>query len=164
MKLKIITYVMLFLTAQTAARAAVNVTLVTDEAEAVLAVLTKKKAGQTIVEADWQRVFQSEGYVRLKQRETSMQRPFEDAAFKTFVLSDELAAACSEIPLDAPENQIARDGDRCRKDDDEEHEDPDSAEDCPERIPEPDLGDQYGDQENEQKGHGGGSVDRNRNR
>src|SRR4051794_4023372 len=92
MKLKIFTCVLLVLTAQSAAWAAVNVTLVTDEAEAVLAILTKKKAGETIVEADWQRVFQSEGYVRLKQRETSMQRPFEDAAFKTFVILDELAA------------------------------------------------------------------------
>jgi len=103
MKLKIITYVLLFLTAQSAARAAVNVNLVTDEAEAVLAILTKKKAGETIIEADWQRVFQSEGYVRLKQRETSMQRPFEEAAFKTFVLSDEVAAR-----LPALEETLAR--------------------------------------------------------
>ena len=71
---------------------AVNVRLVTDEAEAVLAVLSKRKTNQTVTEADWQRVFKSEGYVRLKQRETSMQRSFEDADFKTFVLSDQLAA------------------------------------------------------------------------
>ena len=70
---------------------AVNVRLVDDEAEAVLAILAKRKANQPIVEADWQRVFQSEGYVRLKQRETSMQRSFEDADFKTFALSDQLA-------------------------------------------------------------------------
>lgn len=71
--------------------AAVKVNLVTDEAEAVLAILTKKKAGEAVAEADWQRVFQSEGYVRLKQRETSMQRPFDEADFKTFVLSGQLA-------------------------------------------------------------------------
>ena len=69
----------------------INARLVTDEAEAVLAVLAKRKANQAINDADWQRVFQSEGYVRLKKRETSMQRSFEDADFKTFVLSDELA-------------------------------------------------------------------------
>ena len=69
---------------------AVDVRLVTDEAEAVLAILTKRKANQPIDEADWQRLFQSEGYVRLKQRETSMERSFEDADFKTFVLSDQL--------------------------------------------------------------------------
>ena len=69
----------------------VNVRLVDDEAEAVLAILAKRNANQPVVEADWQRVFQSEGYVRLKQRETSMQRSFEDADFKTFALSDQLA-------------------------------------------------------------------------
>lgn len=70
---------------------AVNVRLVTDEAEAVLAILAKRKANQPITVADWQRVFQSEGYVRLKQRETSMKRSFEDADFKTFALSDQIA-------------------------------------------------------------------------
>jgi hypothetical protein len=78
---------------------AVNVRLVTDEAEAVLALLAKRQANQPITDADWQRVFQSEGYVRLKQRETSMKRSFEDADFKTFVLSDQLlerAAALAE--------------------------------------------------------------------
>lgn len=65
--------------------------LVIDEAEAVLAILAKKKAGQPVTEADWRRVFSSEGYVRLKARETSMKRPFEEADFRTFVLSDALA-------------------------------------------------------------------------
>jgi len=70
----------------------VNVRLVTDEAEAVLNILAKKKANEPIAEADWQQLFATEGYVRLKQRETSMQRSFEDADFRTFVLSDQLAA------------------------------------------------------------------------
>jgi len=70
----------------------VNVRLVTDEAEAVLNILAKKKANEPIAEADWQQLFATEGYVRLKQRETSMQRSFEDTDFKTFVLSDQLAA------------------------------------------------------------------------
>lgn len=82
------------LSAQTTA---VNVRLVSDEAEAVLAILAKRKANQAINEADWQRVFQSEGYVRLKQRETSMQRSFEDADFKTFALSDQLAARAQSL-------------------------------------------------------------------
>src|SRR6266508_5948774 len=77
--------------AQTAMPASVNVHLVTDEAEAVLTILAKRRADQPISEADWQRVFTSEGYVRLKKRETSLKRSFEDADFKTFVLSDELA-------------------------------------------------------------------------
>lgn len=77
--------------AQTSPSSAVNVHLVTDEAEAVLAILAKKQANQPIAEADWQRLFQSEGYIRLKKRETSMKRSFDDAEFKTFVLSDQLA-------------------------------------------------------------------------
>ena len=59
-------------TAQSPKATAIDVRLVTDEAEAVLAILTKKKANQPITESDWQQLFQSEGYVRLKARETSM--------------------------------------------------------------------------------------------
>jgi len=69
----------------------VDVRLVADEPEAVLAILSKKKSNQPVTEADWQRVFQSEGYIRLKARETSLKRSFEDADFRTFVLSDQLS-------------------------------------------------------------------------
>lgn len=92
MKLRLICGFLLVLIAHSVALAAVNVRLVTDEAEAVLAILTRKKANEPITEADWQRVFQSDGYVRLKQRETSMKRSFEDTDFKTFVLSDQMSA------------------------------------------------------------------------
>jgi len=77
--------------AQTSLTSAVNLHLVTDEAEAVLAVLAKKKRNQPIAETDWQRVFQSEGYTRLKKRETSLKRSFDDGDFKAFVLSNQLA-------------------------------------------------------------------------
>jgi hypothetical protein len=70
---------------------AVDVHLVADEPEAVLAILAKKKAGQEIAAADWQRLFASEGYVRLKRRETAMKAPFEDSDFQAFVLSAPLA-------------------------------------------------------------------------
>ena len=80
-----------------AQNSSLNVRLVTDEAEAVLALLAKKKVNQPITDADWQRVFQSEGYTRLKQRETSMRRSFEDADFKTFVLSDSLAERATAL-------------------------------------------------------------------
>ena len=68
----------------------VNIKVITDEADAVLAILEKRKANQTLTDSDWQRVFSSEGYVRLKKRETSMRRSFEESDFKTFALSDEL--------------------------------------------------------------------------
>jgi hypothetical protein len=77
--------------AQTSTPSAVDVRLVTDEAEAVLAILAKKRASQPITETDWQGVFSSEGYVRLKQRELSLRRSFEDNDFKAFALSDQRA-------------------------------------------------------------------------
>jgi Putative zinc dependent peptidase (DUF5700) len=46
-----------------------NLRIVTDEAEAVLAILDARAAGREVTEADWRRVFESEGYVRLKKRE-----------------------------------------------------------------------------------------------
>ena len=77
--------------ASAAAPPAVSVRLVTDEAEAVLAVLAKKGAGQVVTDDDWARVFASEGYTRLKKREHAMRRSFEDDDFKKFVLSDALS-------------------------------------------------------------------------
>lgn len=72
--------------------AAVSVKMVTDEPEAVLSILEKRRGGRQVTEDDWRRLFQSEGYVRLKRRELGMKRPFGDEDFKTFVLSDELLA------------------------------------------------------------------------
>ena len=74
-----------------------QVTLVTDEPEAVLAILARRRAGQTPSEEEWRRLFASEGYVRLKQREAGMRRPFTDSAFRAFVLSPELAARDSAL-------------------------------------------------------------------
>jgi len=74
-----------------------DVRLVTDESEAVLAILAKKKANEVVTPADWERVFSSEGYTRLKKRELSMQRPFEDAEFQKFVLSDELGQRAAAL-------------------------------------------------------------------
>ena len=74
-----------------------DVRLVTDEAEAVLAVLAKKKANEPITQSDWTRVFSSEGYTRLKKRELSMRREFEDAEFQKFVLSDELSQRAAAL-------------------------------------------------------------------
>jgi Putative zinc dependent peptidase (DUF5700) len=75
-----------------AAPSALDVRLVADEAEAALAVLAKRRAGLPVGEEDWRRVFSSEGYVRLKRREESMRRSFEDADFRAFLLSDQMLA------------------------------------------------------------------------
>ena len=83
--------------AQTRNTSRIDVKLVTDEADAVLSILDKLRAKQGVTEADWQRVFASEGYVRLKRREASMKRPFTDDDFKTFVLSQSLLTKASPI-------------------------------------------------------------------
>ena len=67
-----------------------DVPLVTDEAEAVLAILEGRARGAQPDESAWRRLFTSEGYVRLKRRERSMGRSFEDSTFRRFVLSDTL--------------------------------------------------------------------------
>jgi putative zinc-dependent peptidase DUF5700 len=77
--------------AQAAMPSAVDVRIITDETDAVLSILAKKKTNQPISEAEWQRIFQSEGYTRLKKREVSLNYSFEDADFKSFVLSGPLA-------------------------------------------------------------------------
>lgn len=80
-----------------------------DEAVAVLAIVDnhadkqadeqadKGATGTAVPESDWQRLFSSEPYIRLKKREASMQRAFTDDDFKRFVLSPELAAKASAL-------------------------------------------------------------------
>jgi len=60
------------------------------EAEAVLAILEKRQAGTAITVDDWERVFRSTGYARLKKRENSLGRRFADDDFRSFVMSPEL--------------------------------------------------------------------------
>lgn len=67
-----------------------SVHFVPDEARAVLAILDLRAAKQPVPEGAWEKVFKSEGYVRLQKRERSMHREFEDDAFRKFVMSDEL--------------------------------------------------------------------------
>lgn len=74
----------------------------TSEAEAVLAILAWRDAGQPITDSDWQRLFTSEPYRRLKDREKSMRRSFTDAEFRMFVLSDDqLLASYNAAALEA---------------------------------------------------------------
>ena len=75
----------------------VSVRIVSDEADSVLAIIAKQKAGQTVTDADWQVLFATEGYVRLKKREASLKRAFDDSQFKAFVLSEELAGRVTAL-------------------------------------------------------------------
>lgn len=79
------------ITALAVAEDRVQFKLDTSEADAVLAILNQRAAGKPVSDADWQRLFSSEPYLRLKKREASMHRDFTDEDFKKFVLSDDLA-------------------------------------------------------------------------
>lgn len=68
----------------------IQVMVMTDEAEAVLAIAEKVATGAVPDSADWARLLRTEGYVRLKEREAGMNRPIADSAFRAFVLSPEL--------------------------------------------------------------------------
>ncbi len=67
------------------------------EAEAVLAILDKRAAGKEIGDADWQQLFATEPYIRLKKREASLHRDFTDDDFRKFVLSPEIAARADSL-------------------------------------------------------------------
>jgi hypothetical protein len=73
-------------------RPALEVRMVTDEADAVLAILDQLAAGREPADSAWRRLFASEGYRRLQQRETAMQRAFTDSEFQAFVRSPDLVA------------------------------------------------------------------------
>lgn len=64
------------------------------EAQAVLYILDQRVNNQPIHEKDWQVLFQCDGYRRLKEREASIDRPFEDSEFISFVTSDDLLSRC----------------------------------------------------------------------
>jgi len=69
----------------------------TTEAEAVLGIVSKHAVGTTIAEADWQGLFGTEPYIRLKKREASMHRDFTEEDFKKFVLSPDLAGTAPAL-------------------------------------------------------------------
>ncbi len=75
----------------------IQLKLNTDESEAVLGILAKNAMGHAIPEDDWQHLFATEPYIRLKKREASMKRDFTDDDFKKFVLSPELAAKAQSL-------------------------------------------------------------------
>lgn len=75
----------------------IQLRLDTSEAEAVLSILVKRTAGVALTEADWQKLFATEPYQRLKKREASLHVGFTDEEFRKFVLSDELAAKSSDL-------------------------------------------------------------------
>jgi len=82
----------LLLAAAASAKEADRVQIHTDftEADAALAILDKRQAAGPVTDAEWEVLFATEPYRRLKKREAAMRRDFTDDDFKKFMLSAEL--------------------------------------------------------------------------
>ena len=78
-------------------RTSVDVRVVLDEAAAVLNILDKRAASVEPAESDWQRLWASEGYVRLKQRQESFGAENIDERFREFLESDEPLGRIAEL-------------------------------------------------------------------
>jgi hypothetical protein len=76
---------------------ALDVRLDVEQAEAALAILETQSRGVAPRETQWRRLFESAGYQRLKQREASMGRAFEDADFRTFLMSAEQVGRSGDL-------------------------------------------------------------------
>lgn len=75
----------------------IHISLDSSEAEAALAILEKHSANQPITEADWQSLFSTRPYQRLKQREASFERAFTDDQFREFLLKGEPSGNAAEL-------------------------------------------------------------------
>jgi hypothetical protein len=82
----------------------VQLTLDTSEADQVLAVLALRSQGKPVPDSEWQKLFATAPYQRLKQREKAIgesfhdpTRAFTDDDFKRFVLSDDLLPSAAAL-------------------------------------------------------------------
>ena len=81
-----------------------QLTLDSSEADQVLAILALRRENKPIAEAQWQKLFATEPYQRLKQREKKIGEQFHDPTvafsdddFKKFVLSEDLLKRTSRL-------------------------------------------------------------------
>ena len=94
----------LSLSAAAAQEGRVRLTFDTSEADQVLAILALRQAGSPVDDAQWQKLFATEPYQRLKVREKKIAERFNDPRniltdedMKKFVMSDELLARASAL-------------------------------------------------------------------
>lgn len=80
-----------------AATAPISVQIDASEARATLAILAKLRAGSSVTAADWNALFATRGYQRLKERETAFKRAFTDEDFKAFVSAPALVARYQDL-------------------------------------------------------------------
>lgn len=79
------------------ANAPVEIRVVLDEADAVIAILEKRSRGIELSDDDWQRLEESEGYVRLKRRQESFGAANFDERFREYLSSDEPLERLDEL-------------------------------------------------------------------
>ena len=75
----------------------VPVRMDTSEADMVLQIVRELKAGGTIEDDQWKRLFETSAFRRLQAREASMKRDLTREDFKAFVASDALAAKADAL-------------------------------------------------------------------
>jgi hypothetical protein len=83
--------------AQTGAGDRTRLRLDTTEAVTVLEIMAAHSSGRALSKEDWNRLYSSAGYRRLKAREAAMHRDFTDSTFATFVLSDTLGRRAAAL-------------------------------------------------------------------
>ena len=82
----------------------IHLTLDTSEADEVLTILALRQDGKPVEDAEWQKLFSTEPYRRLKERQAGIAQFFHDSTlvlndseFRRFVLSDDLMKRASEL-------------------------------------------------------------------
>jgi hypothetical protein len=75
----------------------VQVQIVTDEADAALAVLSERRETGTVKPATWERLWQSQGFVRLKKRQESFGVKNVEQGFREFLTSDAALASLGDL-------------------------------------------------------------------
>jgi len=80
-----------------APHSAIDIAIVTDQADPALALIEAHQAGRDPSDAEWGRLLRSEGYRALKAREASIGQVLTDSAFRAFLLSDTLAARADAL-------------------------------------------------------------------
>jgi hypothetical protein len=96
---KLFAATILSLTLNCASAQAQKIELVLDssEADAAVAILQKEAANAAIEQSDWQALFASEPYQRLKAREASINASFTDDSFKAFLSTREMVAQAQDL-------------------------------------------------------------------
>src|SRR5918992_217302 len=74
-----------------------QVRIVLDEAEAVLAILDERATTGSVKPESWERLWKSEGFVRLKKRQESFGGKEIEKGFQEFLVSEEALARRSDL-------------------------------------------------------------------